>query len=359
MIDELPVENPARQLLNDVASAVLSTTALAGSTSALVCLVAYARALEHDAEWALARDVYSVVVDHAETLDGPDLLPDALQRLGYCRRLLGDVDGAAAAFSAGRELAEAQKNVAAELRLRLSEANLLTHRGNLPAAASSLDTLIADAASMGETQLVAAARHGRALVAYAQGDNERAALLCYSAADAYDDDRRRVAALADLANCVAALGRPELARRVNEIVFATSDVREFRWSAGINLLEAAATDMREVVFETYRRVLADEPLPPPLLAAFHLATGRGYAKFGRAILARRALACALDVSTKASLNQITIQADEALMTLSEAREERSALKPERSTFPARHVPSPALDQLAAAIDRLHATTVVG
>jgi hypothetical protein len=357
-VNELPPGNSARELLTDVAEAVLSTSSLAGGTAPLVCLMAYARSLEHDAEWALAADVYSVIVDHAAALEAPDLLPDVLQRLGYCRRLLGDVDAAAVAFATGRQLAEAQKNVPAELRLRLSEAKLLTHRGNLPAAARALDTLIADAASVGETQLVAAIRHDRGLVAYAQADYERAALLCYAAADAYEDDRGKVAALADVATCAAALGRLAMARRVNEIVYATSDVRQYRWSAGINLLEAAATDLREVVFESYRRALADEPLPAPLLAAFHLATGRGYARFGRAILARRALASALEVSTKTSLNQITIQADEALTALSQAPAERVAIAPDRSVFP-QDRPSPALDQLAAEIDRLHAATVAG
>jgi hypothetical protein len=118
--------------------------------------------------------------------------------------------------------------------------------------------------------------------------------------------------------------------------------------------------MREVVFESFRRSLAEEPLPAPLLAAFHLATGRGYAKFGRVILARRALASALEVSTKTSLNQITIQADEALTALSQAPGggERSAIAPERVAF-VQERPSPAIDSLSAAIDRLHASTVAG
>ena len=150
VIDELPESDPTRSLLREIARAIQGPQGSRNRRSSLAHLMAYGRALENDAEWALARDVYSVVVDYADVTKASDLLPDAFHRLGYCERLLGDVDAAAAAFTSGRQLAEAQGNVPADLRLRLSESNLLTHRGNLPAAADALDTLIADAASIGE-----------------------------------------------------------------------------------------------------------------------------------------------------------------------------------------------------------------
>ena len=225
LIDELPEADPMRQFLREVARAIQGPKGTRNRRAGLASLMAYGRALENDAEWALARDVYSVIVDYADIAKATDLLPDGFHRLGYCQRLLGDVDGAAAAFANGRQIADAQGNAVADLRLRLSESNLLTHRGNLPAAADALDTVIADAASIGEEQIVAAARHDRALVAYAQEDYERAALLCFAAAETYDDSRRRLAVLGDLATCAAALGHRDLARRVNEIVYATVDVR--------------------------------------------------------------------------------------------------------------------------------------
>ena len=344
-----------RPFLCEIARAIQGPKGTRNRRAGLASLMAYGRALENDAEWALARDVYSVIVDYADIAKATDLLPDSFHRLGYCQRLLGDVDGAAAAFASGRQIADAQGNVVADLRLRLSESNLLMHRGNLPAAADALDTVIADAASIGEEQIVAAARHDRALVAYAQEDYERAALLCFAAAEVYDDNRRRLAVLGDLATCAAALGHRGLARRVNEIVYATADVREYKWRAAINLLETAANDSREMVFESYRRVLADEPLPVSLLASFHLTTGLGYIKFGRTILARRALAQALDVSTQAALNQITIQADEALAAIDVVAGKASGRQVLDRPRPAAW--SPALAGLRAAVDRLHAGTV--
>jgi tetratricopeptide (TPR) repeat protein len=355
-VDELPQDDPNRGLLHNIAAAVQSSRAKRDRVPAIVALVAYARALEHDAEWALASDVYSVVVDYADMCGAADSLPDVFQRLGYCQRLLGDVTAAAKSLTTGRQIAEAQGNSVADLRLRLSESNLMRHLGNLPAAADTLDTLIADAASIGEDQIVAAARHGRAMVAYAQGDFERAAVLCYAASEAYDSPRLRLAVFGDLATCAAALGHRDLARRVNEIVYTTADVREYRWSAAINLLEDAAEASREIVFESYRRVLADEELPPSLLAAFYLTTGLGYIKLGRTILARRALAQALDVSTRAGLNQTTIQADEALAGLDAVTAKTSGVRQQPGT-PTVTVWSPALDEVRVAITRLHANTV--
>ena len=110
-----------------------------------------------------------------------------------------------------------------------------------------------------------------------------------------------------------------------------------------------------MVFESYRSGLADEPLPVSLLAAFHLTVGLGYVKFGRTILARRALAQALDVSTQAALNQITIEADQALAALDAVDSKRSS--PRVANQPRPPSWSPALDDLKAAVDRLHAGTV--
>jgi hypothetical protein len=110
-----------------------------------------------------------------------------------------------------------------------------------------------------------------------------------------------------------------------------------------------------MICESYQRVLADEALPVSLLASFYLTTGLGYIKLGRAILARRALAQALDISTQAALNQITIQADEALAGIDVVAVKASARRVANLPRPAAW--SPALAGLRAAVDRLHAGTV--
>jgi hypothetical protein len=354
----LPGTSTARGLLAAIASAV-SMPYVAGGPSPYAPLVAYGRLLEYDADWALAVDAYSVVIEHAPAGGAADLLPDAYHRSGYCRRMLGDLAGASADFSAGRRIAREQGNSAADLQLRLSEANVIAHRGNLPEAARVLKQLVADAAAAGARQVVAAARHDSGLVAHAQGDFERAALLCFGAAQSYDDPRQRARALSDLAACGAALGHRELARQVNEIVYTTAAIRELRWAAAINLLEMAAADGHEQMFEAYRSAMEAEPLPVTLAANYHLFTGRGHVRFGRPHLARQEFGRALGISMDAALNQIGILADQALADLSAtepARTEHEAPAGTRTQARTRSW-SPEIEDLTQSITELHLATI--
>jgi tetratricopeptide (TPR) repeat protein len=349
-VGSLPGTSTVRELLGAIAAAV-AVPVSQGDRSPYIPLSAYGRLLEYDAEWALAIDAYNVVIEHAPANGAADLLPDAYHRAGYCRRMLGDLSGAAANFEVGRKVAQEQGNAAADLRLRLSEANVIAHRGNLPAAVSVLESLIADAETAGARQVVAAARHDCGMVAHAQGQFERAALLCFSAAQSYDDLRQRARALADLATCTAALGHRHLARRVNEILYATAATRELQWAAAINLLEAAVDDGRETVFEAYRSTLEAEPLPVTLAANYHLFTGRGYARFGRARLARQEFGRALGIAMDAALNQIGILADQALAELDglDSRTQPAAIR--------REVWSNDIEQLTQSVTQLHLATV--
>jgi tetratricopeptide (TPR) repeat protein len=354
----LPGTSTARGLLAAIAAAV-GTPYVASGPSPYIPLLAYGRLLEYDADWALAIDAYSVVIEHGPAGRAADLLPDAYHRSGYCRRMLGDLAGASADFTTGRKVAREQGNSAADLQLRLSEANVIAHRGNLPEAARALEQLVADAAAAGARQVVAAARHDSGIVAHAQGEFERAALLCYGAAQSYDDPRQRARALSDLAACSAALGHLELARQVNEIVYTTASTRELRWAAAINLLEMAAADGREQVFEAYRSALEAEPLPVMLAANYHLFTGRGHVRFGRSRLARQEFGRALGISMDAALNQIGILADQALAELSVAEHAHADHDtPARTrTQPRPKSWSPEIEDLTQCITELHLATI--
>ncbi len=354
----LPGTSTARGLLAAITAAV-GTPYVPNGPSPYIPLLAYGRLLEYDADWALAADTYNVIIEHAPGGGAADLLPDAYHRSGYCRRMLGDLAGASADFATGRKVAREQGNSAADLQLRLSEANVIAHRGNLPEAARVLAELAADAAAAGARQVVAAARHDSGLVAHAQGHFERAALLCFGAAQAYDDPRHRARALSDLAACSAALGHLKLARQVNEIVYTTAATRELRWAAAINLLEMAAADGDEPMFEAYRSALEAEPLPVTLAANYHLFTGRGHVRFGRSRLARQEFGRALGISMDAALNQIGILADQALADLTaaeRAHREHDASSGAR-TQPRARPWSPEIEDLTQSITELHLATI--
>ncbi len=353
-VERLPQAESIRALLLAVASAA-RTPARQGGQSPLVPLTAYARALERDAEWSLAADVYETVIARASDVGAHDLVPSAYERLAYCSRLRGNLDAADRAIQAGRAVARAQRDETADLWLRLSAANLIVHRGNLPAAAAAFEALIADATAAGAFQIAISARHDSGAVAFARGEYERAALLYFSAAEAYEDSDQRARALYDLGTAASALGHRHLARCVNECIFAAAPSREFRWTAAVNLLEQAVLDGSETMFEYYRQSLQDEPLPVSLLANFHLYTGRGYVRFGRLLLARQAFGRVLGVATDASLNQIRHIADgeiEALdrvvVSVPEERRRHPAPTPAPGSW------SPAVDDLVRGVDRLKA-----
>jgi len=352
-VERLPESAPLRELLRAVAHSAL----IVGSRPApspLVPLMAYGRALEADAEWSLAADVYRTIADHAPAGDASDLVPSACQRLAYCCRVLGQLDAADRAITAGRIAAREQQDAIADLWLRLSAANLIAHRGNLPAAAAALSGIVADAQVPDARPVLIAAWHDSGQVAIARGQYERAALLCFAAAEAYPEPHQRCRALSDLATAATALGHWELARTVNEFLLAAAPGREFRWTACINLLELAILEGRETTFELYRQRLQHEPLPVALLASYHLYTGRGYLRFGRRLLARQALGRALGVATGASLNQLRHLADTELTALERAEHaDQQVPEPE----PRRSEWSPAVDALVEGIDRLRAATV--
>jgi hypothetical protein len=355
-IARLASPDPVRALLTAVVGSV-AVMPRQDAPSPLVPLMAYAHALEGKAEWALAIDVYVTVTTHGAGTVAADLVPRAYQRLAYCYRVLGDLNGADRALASGRAVARASGDETAELWLRLTEANLTAHRGNLPAASAALEELLTDAARVGARQVHVAACHDCGLVAYARGQYERAALLCFAAASAYESAHQRLRALSDVATAAAALGHRALARRVNECIYNGATQPEFKWTAAVNLLEIAVEEGSETVFEHFRQSLTNEPLSASLLAHYHLFTGRGYVRFGRLLLARQAFGRALGVATDSSLNQLRVLADLEIDALG-AREAQHLRTPPRrvDAAPPRRW-SAAVDDLVDAVDRLQAAPV--
>src|SRR6185437_16926372 len=88
-------------------------------------------------------------------------------------------------------------------------------------------------------------------------------------------------ALSDLAATFVDMGMLDAARDAHLMLAATAVEQYTRWVATINLLEIAARDQREPVFEQYRRELADAELPATLAAYFEFYTGQGYRAFDR------------------------------------------------------------------------------
>jgi hypothetical protein len=342
--------DPLRPLL----LSLLDASATGARSHLAQALLAYAHALHADAQWPLAADVYETVhrlVAAPQSRDRPALAvlePIALERLGHSLRMMGDLDGAAAAYTEAVAAARASSDPVRELRVRISEANLLIHVGNLPAAATALDAIIAEASRLADVPLnrratstpmiehllladiqisprdvLALARQDRGVVATMQGDFSYAIEQSFSAWRGYRDPVRRERVWCDLARALADIGLRRAAHDAYLVLQVTARERDIQLIAATNLLELAVIDEQPEAFASYCATLDDAAasgtLPAWLApwAAFY--RGMGEARFGRPDQARVTWHHALALATRARVNEVIIRVDAALAALDAGR----------------------------------------
>ncbi len=304
-------QTPVRTILTSIVDS-MQTAPSVQPARVLPRLLAYARALQFEARWSLANDVYRTVVLHADPFRDADIVIAANMKIGSCYRMLGDFRSAAKAYRAAGELAAAADDLMNVLRSRIEEAKLAIDRGNLPRAEVMLDDTIRQAEERGLTDIRSKALHDRSHVAFQRRDFSTAVQLAYQALSDTRDHTARDRILGDIAASLTELGLRSAARDAYLIVAATAQEQYVRWTATANLMEIAALDGRELLFERYRQELSDEPLPPNLLAYYHYYVGLGQQLFHRYDQARTALERAIELSNAHQLNQLTIEAEERL-----------------------------------------------
>ncbi len=311
-------------------------------------LAAYARALQFDARWDRAADVYRSLVRHVWVEDEANAVADAYVQLGGCLRTLGSSDEALVAYEAAGWIARDQAMPAMVVRAMIGEANVALQKGNLPAAEAKLDRAIADAEAAGDDNVLATALHDRAHVAYRRGQSAHAATLAYDALGRYTDATKRDRALSDIASFLSGIGLRDAARDAYLVIAATAQEQSVRWVATINLLELSVLERQEEVFDSYRSQLEGEPLPPELAAYFHLYTARGFRTFGRIALAVEARDRATSVASAHGINEV----------LALVESDRSTSQPEkeplRDETPAVAAVVSGLRELRASVIGVHA-----
>ena len=339
-VDAVDVGNPARLILAGVVDAIAEGAEPSAITPRLL---AYARALHYAAAWTLSADVYHTVLAHAHPIEESDSVIDANMQYGYCSRMLGRWDEAALAYKQAGEIAVAVGDIVKVLRARVADAKLAIDRGNLPKAEAILDETVTRASdSAGKLKDIRAiALHERANVAILRGQYETAVRFAYEALDGMTNPADRDRVLADIAVAFSELGVLSAARDALVVLASTAQEQYVRWAATINLLEVAAKDGCEPVFEQYRRDLVNAALPASLEANYHLIVGRGYAGFGKLDAARAALTRALDVADKQNYHQLVSQVETELQQL-----ERTTRVAEKR-LP--YTPSERIEEIAAAI----------
>jgi tetratricopeptide (TPR) repeat protein len=335
-------EGPIHDALSAVIDAV-AADASSASSELIGALSAYGHQLEADGEWRLAADVFSVAIACAVARDDRTPLPASYFHIGLCRRKLGDVDGAQAAYQSGRVVAEGIGDTAGLLRLEVGEARIAIERGNYPEAEGRLDAIIAAARAAGVQEVVARALHDRGLVAFKREHTEAAVRYYFDALQLFQESDDQERALHDVAGALLELGARVDARRAFEVLFETARLQEVKWAAAINLLEVAARDSDWTAFESWRARTGAVALPPELAAQCAVVVGDGYRRFGRPALAIDAYQTATKLATGAGLHEYVAQAEAGRQAVREV--------PERMTAPATMLPTTLSDVMAAVAAR--------
>jgi tetratricopeptide (TPR) repeat protein len=272
-----------------------------------VRLLAYARVLLNAARWAQAADVYQTFIAHAATPEDFALVSEAYRRLAYALRMQGSLDGAAAACRTGQAVAASLGDVESGLRLRISQASLEKQRGHPDVADAILLDVIAAAERHRLPVVRAFAVHDRGALAYERGDLQEASAQFLDAWQTYVEPINKDRALADLALVLGDLGLRDQARDAFLIISGTAVEPETRMIAMVNLLELAAVDGHDAVFEQYRQALARETLPARVAVRYHVTVAEGYERLGRPADAKAASQKAASVASQFGLDLATLE----------------------------------------------------
>jgi tetratricopeptide (TPR) repeat protein len=310
-IEEIDDGKPVRALLGSVVDA-MEDSAVSDMSAVAPRLLAYGRALEYEARYALAAEVYRAVIAHTHPVEESDIATTAHLQLGACLRTSGNLAAAASAYEVAGRIAQASDDIVGVLRSRIGDAKIALARGNLPRAEQLLDSTIAESTEHEMTDVRSMALHDRATVAYYRGDYDRTIRFAYEAMNTATSPRERDRILGDLATAFMELGVHTAARDAYLVLTVTAQEQATRWYAQLHLMDLAARDGSEPLFERYRRDLADASLPPTIAVEFFVHAGEGYQRFGRTALGCGYLERALAIAKEHQFNQIMFHVEEVL-----------------------------------------------
>jgi len=322
-VEEVSAGDPIRGVL----TTVLEETIARGTIDEVVCrsLLGYGRALDYDANWGLATDVYQTVAKISRPERNAKLAVDANVAVGGAARRNGDWETSARAYSQAAYIADSIGDRQGVLTVQVGIANTYIAKGNLPQAQSILDDVITQAGDLHFADVEGIALHSRAALAGRRGEYVESVRLAYAALKLTNNPVERDRVLADLAAAFEEVGMRDASRDANLLLVATSQSKSVRWTATINLMELAARDKMEQVFDGYAKELRREPLGVWLKSHFLLFLGEGLESFGRYEAAEQALTEAKDFAEQNQIFAVSFKAEEVLLALrSKSRREAAA-----------------------------------
>jgi tetratricopeptide (TPR) repeat protein len=274
-------------------------------------MLSYGRALDLEARWTLAVDVFQSVADSFPEHDFPEIVIESSTALGAAARNAGDWETSAAGYARAEHLAAAYGNdeLASIARIGIATSHMV--RGNLPAAEAEIEEVLREAENRGNEKLMAIALHARASVAHSRGDYAQAVHFGYRSLELSTNPGSRDRIVADLAAAYAGLGMRDVARDAYSIVVMTSPYQSVRWQAELNLMELSIEDGDVTEFDRYVMELEPAPLDPRLRSYFLLLEAKGSRQFSRDDFAAR-FETAREYATAHGLHQLAFESETAL-----------------------------------------------
>jgi tetratricopeptide (TPR) repeat protein len=312
-IDEMSSGDLIRGVLTGVVDAFSKTNGV----DDVVCeaLISYGRALDYEASWGLATDVFLTVASLVKRERNPRLAVDAHIAAGGAARRNGEWEISARAYSQAAFLADTLGDRPGVLTVQVGIANTYLAKGNLPQAQSILDDVIVQANDLQLRDIQAVALHSRAAVAARRGEHTEGLRLAYEALELTSNATQKDFVLADIGGMFAELGMHESARDANLVLASTSQTKFVQWTATLNLMELASLDGMDVAFDGYARELAKTPLGVWHRSHYLLFLGEGFARLGREEAATEALEQASYYAATNQIHQIAFKAQTALTTV--------------------------------------------
>ena len=309
----LPTSDPLREVLLGLVN-TMQTLREVDAQPILPRLFAYAGLLEKRGQLAVASDVFETVVRLGEEQFESDLLIDAHMRLGFCRRMLGELNEAEAAYSMAGKIAKRRKEPSRFQHARVGVAKVIYARGNLPGADALLQDVVLECATNGYDQVHAMALHDNAVVARKRGDYTRAVCLAYDALERTQNNGERERVLYDIATIFISMGRFDEARTPLLIQDATAIGSEMRCLARVALMSLAARRGEKARFDEFRRLLSNVLLPPEIHVNFLIESARGERAFGAEHEATTLLRSARELAQTHGLNWSVFEANDMMAT---------------------------------------------
>jgi tetratricopeptide (TPR) repeat protein len=329
-IGEVSEGDPVRGVLTGVVDELTSQ----GSVTDAVCvaLLSYGRALDYEASWGMATDVFMTVAKLVRPEKNARLSVEANVAVGGAARRNGDWEVSARAYSQAAYIADTLGDKPGVLTVQVGIANTYLAKGNLPQAQSILDDVLVQAQDQGLPEVQAIALHSRSAVSQRRGEKTEAVRLAYEALNLTSLPSERDRVLEDLAAGFSELGMHGAARDAHLLLTATAQNKWVRWQATINLLELSSLDGMTDAFEAYASELRKAPLGPWLKSYFLVFYGEGLARFGRDEAAMEVLTEAIAYSSANEIHPASFRAEEALVA-TRSRKHRVTRAPSFESIP--------------------------